>query len=59
MERIRLESGEFVHKGRLIMEPYKRLLTRRWDDLTAKINELERELNRLKQQVKKEPRQDN
>ena len=45
---IRKQSGEFVHRGRQIMEPYKRLLDRRWDDLSARIRELEEELEDTK-----------
>lgn len=45
---IRKQSGEFVHRGRPIMEPYKRLLDRRWDDLSARIGQLEQDLDEAK-----------
>ena len=37
--------------GRQIMEPYKRLLDRRWDDLSARIRELEGELEDAKRKA--------
>ena len=48
---IRKQSGEFVHHGRQIMEPYKRLLDRRWDDLSARISQLEEELEDTKKKA--------
>ena len=48
---IRKQSGEFVHRGRQIMEPYKRLLNRRWDDLSARIGQLEEELEDTKKRA--------
>jgi len=48
---IRKQSGEFVSHGKQIMEPYKRLLDRRWDDLAARIGELEKELVDAKRQA--------
>lgn len=48
---IRKQSGEFVSHGKQIMEPYKRLLDRRWDDLAARIGELEKELEDAKRQA--------
>lgn len=48
---IRKQSGEFVSHGKQIMEPYKRLLDRRWDDLAARIGELEKELADAKRQA--------
>lgn len=48
---IRKQSGEFVHRGRQIMEPYKRLLDRRWDDLSARISQLEEELEDTKKRA--------
>lgn len=48
---IRKQSGEFVSHGKQIMEPYKRLLDRRWDDLSARIGELEKELEDAKRQA--------
>lgn len=48
---IRKQSGEFVSHGRQIMEPYKRLLDRRWDDLSLRIRELEGELEDAKRQA--------
>ena len=49
---IRKQSGEFVSHGRQIMEPYKRLLDRRWDDLSARIRELEEQLEDAKKKAK-------
>ena len=48
---IRKQSGEFVSRGRQIMEPYKRLLDRRWDDLSSRIKELEEELEDTKKKA--------
>ncbi|KAK2570584.1 Dystrophin [Acropora cervicornis] len=48
---IRKQSDEFVSHGKQIMEPYKRLLDRRWDDLAARIGELEKELEDAKRQA--------
>lgn len=47
-DAIRQNSNEFVSNGRRIMEPYRRLLDRRWEDLEAKIAELEEELQTVK-----------
>lgn len=47
-ESIRQNSNEFVSNGRHIMDPYRRLLDRRWEDLEAKIAELEEELDTVK-----------
>ena len=48
---IRKQSSEFVSRGRQIMEPYKRLLDRRWDDLSSRIRELEAELEDAKKKA--------
>lgn len=45
---IQQNSNEFVSNGRNVMEPYRRLLDRRWEDLEAKISDLEDELDSVK-----------
>ncbi|XP_048577310.1 dystrophin isoform X2 [Nematostella vectensis] len=46
---VQQKTNEFVCHGRPIMEPYRRLLDRRWDELTGKMDDLEEELEHVKQ----------
>lgn len=49
-EEMKALSSEFLKAGTHIMEPYRRLLERRWDNIQIKVRELEYALKSRKEE---------
>ncbi|XP_028414557.1 dystrophin-like isoform X10 [Dendronephthya gigantea] len=49
-EEMKSQSGDFLKAGTHIMEPYRRLLERRWDNIQIKMRELEYALKTRKEE---------
>lgn len=49
-EEMKSQSSDFVKAGTHIMEPYRRLLERRWDNMLIKLRELEYALKTRKEE---------
>ena len=47
---MKTQSSDFVKAGTHIMEPYRRLLERRWDNMQIKVRELEYALKSRKEE---------